>query len=116
MKKKILWKDINKAFSNSWGRFFSIMMLMALGSFALVGLFVTGPDMRETGRNYFKDLNTADLTVIGDYGINDADKDIIEKASGIKEIEYIYLKDVVANNTNISFRIFSMPKAFHNMK
>lgn len=111
MKKKILWKDINKAFSNSWGRFFSIMMLMALGSFALVGLFVTGPDMRETGRNYFKDLNTADLTIIGDYGINDADKDIIEKTSGIKEVEYIYLKDVVANNTNISFRIFSMPKA-----
>ena len=106
----MLWKDIRKTFSNSWGRFFSIMMLMALGSFALVGLFVTGPDMRETGKHYFEDLNVADITVIGDYGINEIDQSNIEKASDIKDIEYIYLKDVVVENTNISFRIFSKPE------
>lgn len=110
MRKRMLWKDIRKTFSNSWGRFFSIMMLMALGSFALVGLFVTGPDMRETGKHYFEDLNVADITVIGDYGINEIDQSNIEKASDIKDIEYIYLKDVVVENTNISFRIFSKPE------
>lgn len=110
MRKRMLWKDIRKTFSNSWGRFLSIMMLMALGSFALVGLFVTGPDMRETGEHYFEKLNIADITVIGDYGINEIDQSTIEKASDIKEIEYIYLKDVVVENTNISFRIFSKPE------
>lgn len=111
MRKRMLWKDIRKTFSNSLGRFFSIMMLMALGSFALVGLFVTGPDMRETGKHYFENLNIADITVIGDYGINEIDQNTIEKASDIKEIEYIYLKDVVVENTNISFRIFSKPES-----
>lgn len=111
MRKTMLWKDIRKTFSNSWGRFFSIMMLMALGSFALVGLFVTGPDMRETGKHYFEDLNVADITIIGDYGINEIDQGNIEKASDIKDIEYIYLKDVVVENTNISFRIFSKPES-----
>ncbi len=110
MRKRMLWKDIKKTFSNSWGRFFSIMMLMALGSFALVGLFVTGPNMRETGKHYFDNLNISDITVIGDYGINEIDQSTIEKASDIKEIEYIYLKDVVVENTNISFRIFSKPE------
>ncbi|MDU1831890.1 MAG: hypothetical protein E6786_02020, partial [Finegoldia magna] len=110
MRKRMLWKDIRKTFSNSWGRFLSIMMLMALGSFALVGLFVTGPDMRETGEHYFEKLNIADITIIGDYGINEIDQSTIEKASDIKEIEYVYLKDVVVKNTNISFRIFSKPE------
>ncbi|MGG7059188.1 FtsX-like permease family protein [Clostridium tertium] len=110
MRKRMLWKDIRKSFSNSWGRFFSIMMLMALGSFALVGLFVTGPDMRATGKSYFENLNIADITIIGDYGINEIDQSTIEKAEDIKDIEYIYLKDVVVENTSISFRIFSKPE------
>jgi len=86
------------------------MMLMALGSFALVGLFVAGPDMRETGINYFSKLNTADITILSDYGIDKSEQEYIEKAKGIKDIEYIYLKDVVAENTNTSFRIFSKPE------
>lgn len=69
-KKKSLRKDIKKSITHSWGRFFSIMALMALGSFALVGLSITGPDMRKTGENYFKEYQTADITVIGDYGLD----------------------------------------------
>lgn len=108
--KKTLWKDIKGSFKHSLGRFFSIMLLMALGSFALVGLFVTGPNMRQTGTDYFKKLNTADLTVIGDYGIRKDDQKVIEKAKGIKDIEYVYLKDVVVKNSDVSFRLFSKPK------
>ncbi|NRR74769.1 hypothetical protein HRD57_00320 [Tetragenococcus halophilus] len=48
MRKKKLWKDIGRSFTGSWGRFFSILSLMALGTFAFVGLKVTGPDMRAT--------------------------------------------------------------------
>ena len=49
MHKRKLWKSIRKSITHSMGRFISIMLLMALGSFALVGLTVTGPDMRATG-------------------------------------------------------------------
>lgn len=41
MKKKALNKDIRKSFSKSKSRFISIACLIALGSFALVGLQVT---------------------------------------------------------------------------
>lgn len=110
MKKRTLWKDIKKSFKNSAGRFFSIMLLMALGSFALVGLFVTGPDMRATGQTYFEKLNVADISIIGDYGIREDDQKVIEKAKGIDDVEYIYLKDVVVKNSDVSFRLFSKPK------
>lgn len=110
MKKKKLNKDIRKSIIHSVGRFISIMLLMALGSFALVGLAVTGPDMRQTGINYFSDLNSADITILSDYGIDKSEQEYIEKANGIKNVEYIYLKDVTIQDSNDSFRIFSKPK------
>lgn len=69
MKKKTLWKDIKRCFLKSKGRFFSIVCLVALGSFALVGLQIAGPDMRKTGENYFNRLHLSDISVIGGYGM-----------------------------------------------
>lgn len=40
LKKKMLWKDIKKCVSKSKGRFFSILCLVAIGSFALLGLLM----------------------------------------------------------------------------
>lgn len=107
LKKKTLWKDIKKCFSKSKGRFFSILCLVALGSFALVGLQVAGPDMRKTGENYFNRLKLADISIIGDYGIDKENETAINKVSGAEKIEYGYLKDVVIADTNTSIRVFS---------
>lgn len=103
----MLWRDIKKCFSKSKGRFFSIMCLVALGSFALVGLQVAGPDMRKTSINYFEQLKLADVSVIGDYGIDDENVKAINKATGADKIEYGYLKDVVIAGTDTSIRVFS---------
>lgn len=67
--------------------------------------------MRQAGTNYFNEFNTADITILGDYGIDKSEREYIEKAKGIKEIEYLYLKDVTINNSNDSIRIFSKPKS-----
>ena len=103
----MLWRDIKKCFSKSKGRFFSIMCLVALGSFALVGLQVAGPDMRKTSINYFEELKLADVSVIGDYGIDDENVKAINRVSGADKIEYGYLKDVVISGTDTSIRVFS---------
>ncbi|WP_231297586.1 hypothetical protein [Streptococcus equi] len=47
MKQKTLWKDSFRAIKASKGRFLSLLFLMALGSFALVGLKVAGPNMEK---------------------------------------------------------------------
>ena len=105
-----LWTDIRRAIARSKGRFLSIVGLMALGSFALVGLFVTGPDMRATGAAYFGAQNAADLVVIGDFGLTQGDCALIERAGGIAEVEYGYLKDAVVAGTSESLRIQSAPE------
>ncbi|KOR25218.1 FtsX-like permease family protein [Clostridium sp. L74] len=107
MNKKILWKDISKSFTSSRGRFFSILCLMILGSFALVGLKVTGPDMRKTGEHYFNKFNLADISIISDYGIDNNDEKVINSGKGINKVEYGYLKDVTIKDTKTGFRIFS---------
>ena len=49
MKKTTYWKDVWRTFVASKGRMLSIALLMALGSFALIGLKVTSPNMNKTG-------------------------------------------------------------------
>lgn len=112
--KKTLHKDIRKSFTSSLGRFFSIMSLMILGSFALVGLKVSGPDMRITGKHYFTKLNLADISIMSDYGLDEDDQKVINSASDIDNVEYGYLKDVIIKDTKTSFRIFSKPENISN--
>ena len=53
MHKNILWKDAFQAITHSLGRYIAIILLMGLGTFAFVGLKMTGPDMRATGNDFF---------------------------------------------------------------
>ncbi len=110
IRKKKLWRDILATFRKSKGRFFSIVCLIALGSFALVGLKVAGPDMRETSSGYFASYDMADLAVIGDLGIDGDDEADIEQVGGLREVEYGYLKDVTIKDTNDAVRVESVPE------
>ncbi|WP_230083508.1 FtsX-like permease family protein [Aerococcus sanguinicola] len=104
---RTLWKEIWRSIRQSKARFISIFMLMLIGSFALVGLKVTGPDMRQTGREYFESLNAADLTVIGSLGLNQEDLDHLQAVDGLQEVEAGYLKDVTLKGDKESLRLFS---------
>lgn len=110
MVKRILWKDIRQTLSGSIGRFVSIVCLMALGSFALVGLKVARPDMQATGAEFYGRNNLADVTVVSTYGLSEDDKDVIGRADGVRGIEYGYFKDVVIKGTDSSMRVFSKPE------
>lgn len=107
--KRMLWRDIRRTFSKSRARFFSIVALIALGCFALVGFKVTGPDMRTTAERYFDSLNLCDLTVIADMGIDDDDAAQIAQASDIDTLEFGYLVDVTYAGTTDAVRVFSAP-------
>lgn len=88
----------------------SIVSLMALGSFALIGLKVTAPDMRTTGEHFFEEHQVADLFVISDYGLSQSDQTLLSSLDDEATIEYGYFKDVVVTDSTVSFRVFSTPK------
>ena len=110
MKKRKLWKDIFHSITHSLGRFLAIFCLMVLGVFALVGLKVTGPDMRLTAENFFSENHLADLSIISTYGLDESDQQLIQTADQLDLVEYGYLKDVVIKDTDESIRIFSDTK------
>lgn len=106
MKKSILNKDIWLSFRQSKGRFLSIMFLMMLGSFALVGLKAASPDIENSANRYLSQMKMMDLAVMSDYGISKADQ---KELNGIPnaQVEYGYFTDTVVGDSSTSVRVFS---------
>ena len=106
MKRKTYWKDLLQSFTGSKGRFLSILTLMMLGSLAVVGLKVASPNMERTAWTYLKDTNVADMTVIADYGLDQADQEELQTLSGA-DVEFGYMTDLTLANSEDAIRIFS---------
>ena len=106
MKRRTYWKDLLQSFTVSKGRFLSILTLMMLGSLALVGLKVASPNMERTAWNYIQKANLADITVIADYGLDQADQEELQNLSGA-EVEFGYMTDLTLANSENAIRIFS---------
>ena len=106
MKRKTYWKDLLQSFTGSKGRFLSILILMMLGSLALVGLKVASPNMERTAWAYLKDTNAADMTIMGDYGLDQTDQEELQTLSGA-DVEFGYMTDLTLEDSEDAVRIFS---------
>ena len=106
MKRKTYWKDLLQSFTGSKGRFLSILTLMMLGSLAVVGLKVASPNMERTAWAYLKDTNAADMTVMGDYGLDQIDQEELQTLSGA-DVEFGYMTDLTLEDSEDAVRIFS---------
>ena len=105
MNKKTLNKDIRNSLRQSKGRFLSIMLLMMLGAFALVGLKVSGPDIEDTLNSYMEQANAADLFVVAGYGLSGEDQAEIKQENA--DVEFGYFADTVIDDTPNAIRVFS---------
>ena len=105
MKKKTLNKDIRNSLRQSKGRFLSIMLLMMLGAFSLVGLKVSGPDIEDTLNSYMEQANAADLFVVAGYGLSSEDQAEIQEENA--DVEFGYFVDTVVADTPSAIRVFS---------
>lgn len=105
MTKKTLNKDIRNSLRQSKGRFLSIMLLMMLGAFALVGLKVSGPDIEDTLNSYMEQANAADLFVVAGYGLSGEDQAEIKQENA--DVEFGYFADTVIADTPNAIRVFS---------
>ncbi len=108
MTKKTLNKDIRNSLRQSKGRFLSIMLLMMLGAFSLVGLKVSGPDIEDTLNSYMEQANAADLFVVAGYGLSAEDQVEIQEENA--DVEFGYFVDTVVGDTPSAIRVFSQTK------
>ena len=112
MHKNILWKDAFQAITHSLGRYIAIILLMGLGTFAFVGLKMTGPDMRATGNDFFTKHNLADVTVTSNYGINSTDRMTIRNLPEVKQASFGYFQDVKTNKNEIALS-YLLKRKYH---
>ncbi|MDU5466802.1 MAG: FtsX-like permease family protein [Peptoniphilus harei] len=102
-------KDNFREIKNSLPRFISIMIIVFLGVFVLIGLISTGKIMRNTIDDKIKKLNQEDLKISVPIGLEDEDKKIIEGEDDISELEYGYDKDVFLEGDSIVIKVLNMP-------
>ena len=77
-----------------------------LGSLAVVGLKVASPNMERTAWAYLKDTNAADMTIMGDYGLDQTDQEELQTLSGAN-VEFGYMTDLTLEDSEDAVRIFS---------
>jgi len=79
---------------------------MMLGSLAVVGLKVASPNMERTAWDYIQKANLADITVIADYGLDQADQAELQNLTGAA-VEFGYMTDLTLEGSQDAIRIFS---------
>lgn len=109
-KKKALYKDIYKEIAKSKTRFLSIMLMIALGSFVFVGLYLTGPTMRNTLLSYAQAYNLPDMIVTSPTGLVKSDQQILASVGGTATLDFAYRSDVMCKDTDVVVRVESLGK------
>lgn len=71
-------------------RFFSLLALVLIGVFVLVGLTVTGPIMRRTVADTLAASNAYDLRLFASDGLEDEDLRLIGDVEGVRDKEYFH--------------------------
>ncbi len=97
--------NLIRTIKESRSRFIAIMLLILIGTTVLVGLSVSGNDMRSAAMKVFDECNTMDLMVYSDYGIQDTEMNALRKYPGIKEIEETHIAETVLAGTGDAFRL-----------
>ncbi|NLY09553.1 MAG: FtsX-like permease family protein [Tissierellia bacterium] len=94
---KVLLREI----VSSYSRYLSLMGMIAIGVFVLVGLMITSPIMRATADKAIAQEKTFDLKLESTYGLNEDDKKVIVDFAGNSEVEFGYSKDLVTTNKDV---------------
>lgn len=93
----------------SLGRFLSVSALLALGVFVLIGLNVTGPNMRKTAQIEYAKSNLADAKISSTIPISDETQRYFNDLKEIEKIEYGYTTDTLIKDGESALRIESLP-------
>lgn len=83
---KVLYKDTVRTIGKTSSRFFSIVLIVALGISFFAGMNATSPDMLETAHDYYTSSNAADIRIISTAGLSDEDIKVFKSIDGIEGV------------------------------
>ena len=117
MKKRALHKDFWQEIKKSKSRFFSILLIVALGVAFFSGVRASEPDMRLTADRYYDESELMDLRIISTLGFAEEDIEALEQVSGVSEVEAGYMIDVLCDTQNSQevIRFYSSPEKMNHL-
>ena len=102
-------KDFIREITGHKMRFFSLLALVLLGVFVLVGLTVTGPIMRRTVADTLKKSNAYDLRLAASDGLEEEDLRLIDDMEGVRGKEYFHTGYLTSKELKTLY-LSSLPK------
>lgn len=109
---KSLTKDTFRDIKKSFGRFFSILMICALGVAFFVGIKSAPLSMEKTVDQYYDDYHMMDLRLVSTLGFTEDDVEALRKLDGIEGIFPTYSQDVLTtyHNRELVLKLHALPK------
>lgn len=107
--KTALLKDTFREIRRSFGRFLSVLLIVALGCGFFSGIKATMPDMVDTASEYFDENRLMDLKLTSTIGVRSSDVEAVKKAENVRGAHAAYSKDVFYfyQNQNIVLKCIS---------
>lgn len=93
--KRALRKDTLREIKRTFSRFVSILAIVALGAGFFSGVKATGPNMKRTGEQYFRDSQLMDLRLVSTMGFSEEDVQALSRVQGVSKVEPGYTLDAI---------------------
>lgn len=114
---KSLRKDFRREIKNSFSRFVSILLIVALGVAFCSGIMSSISAMQSTADNVYDKENLMDIQVVSTLGLTESDLEAISKIDGVEFAEGSYTKDFLCllNSKEIVTTVISMPEKINSV-
>ena len=110
---KLLLKNTFKKIKNSFGRFLSIMLIIALGISVFIGLRESTAGMLYTADNYYDKTKLMDFKIISTHGLTKGDVSSINELKNIEIVTPTYSIDVLIDGDAV--RIHALEENVNNL-
>lgn len=109
--KNALMKDTFREIKKSFGRFVSILSIVALSVAFFSGLKLAPIDMKKTADSYYDDYNFMDIMLASTFGLNNDDINAIKSISEVEGVYGTNSMDVVTKyeSKEIVLKLHSLP-------
>lgn len=116
--KKAQRKDFFAETRKSLNRYFSILLIAALGVAFFSGVRSAEPDMKQAVDNYYDSVNFYNIRLMGTLGFNEDDVASVREISGVSDCEPVYSADLFyqRNKINYSLNVMSLPERINQIE
>ncbi|MGN0320671.1 MAG: FtsX-like permease family protein [Lachnospira sp.] len=108
---KSVIKDLLREIKKTFGRFFAIFAIVAIGVAFFAGVTASSGDMKNSTDAYYDEYNMSDLRLLSSIGFNEDDVAAISQVDGVKGICPAYSIDAVIKKDSLetAVHIMSVP-------